>query len=237
MKQIGIALHNYHSVNDCFPPGLLNHWKYSVSPPTLNGANYDFSVHFRFLPSLEQQAIYNAGNMSVGIFNDPLSYINSTVARARLSVFLCLSDTPPTWVQETSPIVETVIAPGNNYYASLGSTMEWDGVDNPGGPPNGVFQYSYPISMRDITDGTSNTIAFAEWRVGDGIPPLILAHRRRILRAMARGRLREHSQGQHAGRSGGVLPRLGQRLIGSTDNRSRAGRQRCGLELVICQNC
>jgi prepilin-type N-terminal cleavage/methylation domain-containing protein/prepilin-type processing-associated H-X9-DG protein len=173
MKQIGIALHNYHNVNDCFPPGLLVHWKYSVSPPTLNGANYDFSVHFRLLPSLEQQALYNAGNMSVGIYNDPLAYINATITATRLSVFLCPSDSPPAWAQESAPIAATIIAPGNNYYASLGSTMEWDGVDNPGGPPNGVFQYQIPLGVRDILDGTSTTVAFGEWKVGDGNSSLI----------------------------------------------------------------
>jgi prepilin-type N-terminal cleavage/methylation domain-containing protein/prepilin-type processing-associated H-X9-DG protein len=172
MKQIGVALHNYHNTNDCFPPGYLVHWKYSVSPPTLNGTNYDFSVHFRLLPALEQQPLYNAANMSVGILNDPLAYINATITAARLSVFLCPSDTPPFWAQESSPVAG-IIAPGNSYYASVGSCLEIDGVNNPGGPPNGVFQYAYPIATRDILDGTTNTIAFGEWKIGDGNSALI----------------------------------------------------------------
>ena len=62
------------------------------------------------------------------------------------------------------------IAPGNNYFASLGSTLEFAG-NQTGGPPNGVFQYNAnggSIGIRDVRDGTSSTVAFGEWKIGSG---------------------------------------------------------------------
>ena len=69
------------------------------------------------------------------------------------------------------------IAPGNSYFASLGSSFEFInnadaalyGAITSGGPPNGVFQVLGPaIGIRDILDGTSSTIAFGEWVIGSG---------------------------------------------------------------------
>jgi prepilin-type processing-associated H-X9-DG protein len=58
-------------------------------------------------------------------------------------------------------------APGCNYYGSCGSSLKYDG-NQTGGPPNGVFQWrGQTIGMRDILDGTSNTIALGEFRIGD----------------------------------------------------------------------
>jgi len=61
----------------------------------------------------------------------------------------------------------TFNSPTNNYFASVGSSVQWQlgGVTN---PCNGVFGYGGPaLGSRDVRDGTSSTIAFAEWRTGD----------------------------------------------------------------------
>jgi prepilin-type N-terminal cleavage/methylation domain-containing protein len=161
LKQIGIGLHNYHSVNDCFPSGALYRWNYSTGQ-FIN--NYDWSAHARLLSSLEQSGIYNAINWSVGIINDPNNFMNTTVGAIRLNVFVCPSATVPTW---TAPGLSST-ATGNSYFASIGSGLEYDSTYS-GGPPNGVFMDAGPpIGIRSILDGTSNTIAFGEWRIGDG---------------------------------------------------------------------
>jgi prepilin-type processing-associated H-X9-DG protein len=57
--------------------------------------------------------------------------------------------------------------PGNNYFASTGSSLQFYG--NIGaGSPNGLFMLQGPaIGFASITDGATNTIAFSEWRMGD----------------------------------------------------------------------
>jgi prepilin-type N-terminal cleavage/methylation domain-containing protein/prepilin-type processing-associated H-X9-DG protein len=167
LKQIGLALHNYHSTNDSFPPGGLP--VVTATNPTVE-QNASFSVHARILQFMEQQALYNAMNFSYGCFNSVDTYgnaANSTVTKTRLNVYLCPSDTPPSWnINRTNG--QSFMAPGNSYFASTGATLEYDG-NQTGGPPNGPFQHrGAPIGVREITDGTSNTVAFGEWKMGTG---------------------------------------------------------------------
>src|SRR5262249_49394846 len=168
LKQIGLGLHNYHQVNDCFPPG--SYLQRSAVDPTSTNNNKDWSAHARLLPFLEQVPLFNAANFSVAVYNDNPGgdFINSTASSKRLSAFLCPSDTPPSYNLMGGGYTAT--APGNSYFASLGSTLEFAG-NQTNGPPNGMFMYNangLAIGMRDVRDGTTNTIGFGEWRIGSG---------------------------------------------------------------------
>jgi prepilin-type N-terminal cleavage/methylation domain-containing protein/prepilin-type processing-associated H-X9-DG protein len=170
MKQIGLGLHNYHQTNDCFPTGAF------ISHDTTGAtrANGSFSVHARMLNFMEQQALYNAMNFSVSHRNDQLgTQMNSTASVARLNVFLCPSCPPPGYTMSlnasTTGALNGILAPGNSYFASLGPNLEYDGTQT-NDPPRGVFQYMGPvIGLAAITDGSSNTIAFGEWKIGQGV--------------------------------------------------------------------
>jgi len=168
MKQIGLALHNYISINDCVPPGGFPTIK--LAGGTRN--NGDFSVHVRLLAGLEQQPMYNCANFSIAAYNEETGEgMNSTVTTARLNVFLCPSASPPSWNVNLNK--KNYRAPGNSYFASLGSSLEFRS-NQPKGPPNGIFSYLNPntrgpCNLAGIMDGTSNTIAFGEWRIGTGV--------------------------------------------------------------------
>ncbi len=70
LKQIGLGLHNYHQVNDCFPPEALAYFPNGDINSTTIYNNHGPSVHARMLNYLEQASLYNALNFQVGIFND-----------------------------------------------------------------------------------------------------------------------------------------------------------------------
>jgi prepilin-type N-terminal cleavage/methylation domain-containing protein/prepilin-type processing-associated H-X9-DG protein len=172
MKQIGLALHNYHQTNDSFPPGIFQNRNSSLALV----ANVDFSVHARLLGYLEQQALYNAANFSIGCYNDAYcEEANGTVTETRIAAFLCPSGPLPTftlWAGSSNPNPQGALpmAPGNNYFGSIGSSLEYDASQS-SGPPNGMFYYmpnGGSVGLRDVTDGASNTVAFGELKIGSG---------------------------------------------------------------------
>ena len=178
LKQIGLGLHNYLSANDCFPPGALPYFLGgNVYSPTFYN-NHGPSAHSRMLNHLEQAALFNALNFSVSIFNDATTdLMNSTVTSTVLNTFLCPSATAPTWnIHGADAVLSTTRAPGNSYFASLGSTLEF-AAQQTGGPPNGPFPYigtlGHVTRIAEVLDGTSNTIGFGEWKIGDGSPSTI----------------------------------------------------------------
>jgi prepilin-type N-terminal cleavage/methylation domain-containing protein/prepilin-type processing-associated H-X9-DG protein len=180
MKQIGLAVANYIDTNNVFPPGAFD-----IIPigQTAYQTNQSYSAQARLLNGLEQQTLYNAANFFVSPMNNTTGeYINSTVIDTTLNVFLCPSTASPEFpipagiglLQNGSPN-----ATGCSYFASLGSTLEFDGSQ--ASPPNGVIFYegrlttSTPnttnvtsVGLQSVTDGTSNTISFGEWKIGSG---------------------------------------------------------------------
>jgi len=125
---------------------------------------------------MEQQPLYNSVNFDYSILNDTYSTAgNATVALTRLNVFLCPSAPVPSYngtgLATGTPYSNFPVT-GNCYFASMGSSLEFDAT-NTGGPPNGLFHYSGtakipPVSIAAVTDGLSNTIAFGEWKPGTG---------------------------------------------------------------------
>jgi prepilin-type processing-associated H-X9-DG protein len=101
------------------------------------------------------------------------TYANSTVVVTRLSTFLCPSTPTPSFSLAQAPYLPGVNlpAPGNSYFASMGSCFEFYAGQTTG-PPNGPF-YNFlatggVVRLQNITDGTSNTVGFGEWKIGDG---------------------------------------------------------------------
>jgi prepilin-type N-terminal cleavage/methylation domain-containing protein/prepilin-type processing-associated H-X9-DG protein len=143
LKQIGLALHNYHTAHDAFPMGVSRY-----GPP--GAINWDnWSAHALLLGFMEQAALYNASNFMVG--SQDATGINTTVCNAKVSSFLCPSD--PYGGQPCD----------NSYYACQGTTTLLNAAtQQPAQGSNGMFTYFRSYGVRDVTDGTANTIAFSE---------------------------------------------------------------------------
>ena len=162
LKQLGLAMHNYHNALNCFPQGASKNPKNGPADSDLVWSSW--SAQALMLPYLEANPLYNAANCSWGInpFGDPCYNINSTVANTIVNGFLCPSDP-----NAAKPNI-------NNYFASVGTTSDfmtvncWGGV-NPackGTGSTGVFAYFITYGVSDITDGTSNTVAYSESLTG-----------------------------------------------------------------------
>jgi prepilin-type N-terminal cleavage/methylation domain-containing protein/prepilin-type processing-associated H-X9-DG protein len=172
LKQIGIALHNYHTGHGTFPPGGA----YNSAGPGYSVGWGTWSAHALMLGYLEQMPLYNAANFSwvVGFSNG--FPINSSVSTSLLSVFICPSDglnakASGTWGDPNSLSCWQWTGVTNNYFASAGTSTNYSGryVETTGPFNEGGRTYG----VQDITDGTSNTIGFLEGLVGDGTVELV----------------------------------------------------------------
>lgn len=159
MKQLGLAMHNYHDSIGSFP--------YGQGPFGWN----DWSAQIYLLPYMEQRPIYDTINFTRTIASaSPSNPQNQTMMRTQYNLFLCPSDVD----KLTNPFGHL------NYASNSGSNPQFFGKATGGNSANGLFHWAADpipfsgdgiahlnkagliISIRDITDGTSNTSAFSE---------------------------------------------------------------------------
>jgi prepilin-type processing-associated H-X9-DG protein len=166
MKQIGLALHNYHDGNNCFPMGCSSGWwqqnQYSIKQ--------NLSAHVALLPFLSQTPVYNAFNFNWGCEDNTTIacyQINQTAQNTVIKEFICPSD-PNAGMPDHNNTPNT-----NNYYGCVGTTTNFPLINNQSlnqstidWPSTGMFTLMKPYGIRDVIDGSANTIAFAESAVG-----------------------------------------------------------------------
>jgi prepilin-type N-terminal cleavage/methylation domain-containing protein/prepilin-type processing-associated H-X9-DG protein len=160
LKQIGLALHNYHDQVDSFPMGAslgLN------ALPRTYLAKQNWGYLAAILPQLGELPLYNSINFSVGVQLSGFPWtINSTAIGSQVKAFLCPSDPNSGGAYRFS----------NNYYGSVGTTTNLTDkgvniVSLADHPTTGLFAFQRCYAIRDVTDGTSNTIAASESTVGN----------------------------------------------------------------------
>lgn len=167
LKQIGLALHNYHDTYLMFPPGWISVENgMPAAHAGTNGAGWGTMI----LPQLEQSNLYDLFNPNVSIA-DP---VNDEFRESALNVFRCPSDRQPdfwTISDGGTPGTDLAKLPIANYVGVFG-TEELDGCENaPGTLPvhsdgqckgDGSFYHLSRVSIRLIRDGASRTLMVGE---------------------------------------------------------------------------
>jgi len=179
LKQIGLAMHNYQSTNNCLPQGTKGCcWGTWLVP---------------VLPFVEQQAMFNAwnayGNNSVsGPLNDDFRYAgvaNTTVTTSRMSAYSCPSDPNATATSNILGGGKKITS--HNYVANFGNTTHQQGsltinsitytflgapfgdVGSPNADQagaSGAGSVNRNVDFSGIPDGLSNTMMVSEVLVG-----------------------------------------------------------------------
>jgi prepilin-type N-terminal cleavage/methylation domain-containing protein/prepilin-type processing-associated H-X9-DG protein len=174
LKQLGLAIQNYISQNNAFPPQTSSYNYVGVATPQAASASWTLGWAVALLPFYEQQALYNSTNYCNAIADPPnLSTLSST----KVAALLCPSENlkigpwistnianyraniqgPPTFLSWSGPIVPM-------YPAANGSS----GPSASGWGPVNLNGNLGTFGMEGITDGTSNTAALSEKLVGTG---------------------------------------------------------------------
>ena len=155
LKQMGLAMHNYHGNHNTFPPGYVSLPVNNTPTSPELGPGWGWGT--MILNQLEQGPLYNAINFNMPI-TDPSSV---TVRTASLSAYLCPSSSPTdrqlTVTGTSGTVLLTDLSPGQ-YVACAGQFEVGDSPAN----NNGVFFRNSRVGMQDITDGSSTTLMVGE---------------------------------------------------------------------------
>lgn len=179
LKQLGLALHNYHDTHDAFPPGTVNplgdnsQGQNGGGGPGIGGPWVVF-----LLPFVDQTAHYQGFTTIVAERPEVVDWFGHTQYRNR-GITVGYDPLPLTHCP-SHPSTDDRLANGTgmedlargNYAASYGSgTYGRADTNNP--RIGGIFGNNSKVRIRDVTDGTSNTIAVSElkYRLTNSIGP------------------------------------------------------------------
>jgi prepilin-type N-terminal cleavage/methylation domain-containing protein/prepilin-type processing-associated H-X9-DG protein len=185
LKQLGLAIHNYESTNQCVPP----------SGSTCGPQRYGMKV--RLLPYMEAAPIYNAFNLAVtpyswntgtlstgNCFGATVTYsymdgqaMNATAGSSAISAFLCPSDANPGNSGTNTINGVSFKRAGTNYVTNSGTERRYNSNKSNGpawwlgndGNVGGI------VTLGSITDGTHSTVVMSEFvkgRSGQNFPGL-----------------------------------------------------------------
>ncbi len=177
LKQIGLALHNYHDVYSCFPIGARQGNITGPGSASLVSYKWSQGTNWRaaILAQIDQAPLFNRLNFGGDSFSGA-SYVpistNVVLSKQMIPFYVCPSSTVEPFIPGNSPVYFD-----NNTNPML--IIQYVGISgaypDPGGRAaecnpgnygischNGIFRPFHRSLIRDVTDGTSNVIAVSE---------------------------------------------------------------------------
>ncbi len=167
MKQLALAMHNYHDVFNTFPPAWCARHTEADSQSWYGWQSF-------LLPYIEQAPLYNAIDYRTPEWTTSPPKLRGRgqtaaqeIPRIELPIYLCPQDS----TGGTNPFRDGYGT--SNYSGNFGTELlpRWyeSGSEQfwPGGVPtptkgNGIMFVNSKIGFRDITDGSSNTVMMSE---------------------------------------------------------------------------
>ena len=193
LKQMGLALHNYHDTHNFFPPG---HGGFLGSGAGVNAQKERLSGVVMMLPFLDQGPLWDTisreGNQGGQPYDDNTTggstHVFTTDISGEIEALICPSDSPGPAVKDSphrnyvfcygddpdsAGAANTALAPsttplmeGLPNFPTGSAAVEYNQTFATASRTRGIFSFRLCTRIRDIIDGTSNTVAMAERGVG-----------------------------------------------------------------------
>jgi prepilin-type N-terminal cleavage/methylation domain-containing protein len=148
LKQIGIALHNYHDAVGAFPTSIMG-WGYDNAT-----GEHRASWIAMTLPYLEQTSVYNSINFQVNMRNrsnlpgpsdEQCLAINHTGYMTVINVLMCPSDTGPSMARTYRADTGVgFFGPGNGWNSGRGPKLSYFGCMGDNHPDDGTAEPYWP---------------------------------------------------------------------------------------------
>jgi prepilin-type N-terminal cleavage/methylation domain-containing protein/prepilin-type processing-associated H-X9-DG protein len=169
MKQLGVALHNFAAAEGTLPPGIKTKQRFSMSPTLYGAYEWTYFLHLLY-PYLEQQSYYEALDGPNFKITDPWTSPATAWVKVKtvsVSALLCPSDGLGGLYLDYSFLAAALPAvPKSNYLGFFSGLNDSEAYACANQQQLGVFRYGKGTAFGEIKDGTSNTMAMAEYLKG-----------------------------------------------------------------------
>jgi prepilin-type N-terminal cleavage/methylation domain-containing protein len=149
LKQVGIALHNYHETHTRLPPLMVYH--------SSSCCSRWFSWMVMILPGMDQTPLYESFDLNLNAFGGNGPVVNRDYTATKIAAYKCPSDIHSDKVRQWN-FGGSIGVVGYAHTAYLGCRGSDASL-----PGNGMFpDRNRTVRFRDVTDGQSNTIQVGE---------------------------------------------------------------------------